>query len=132
MVFVLFLCIIGIVLSAKPKNEELQSAEEEIMQGLDTNTLKVFYTEEDDMVGYNYIINPETLREQGLYVQHIQTIPDEINRVLQKNGYEGEPLKITGVEKKGTRLMFQIVVLSDKTIKQCEYSYRNGTFKISE
>ena len=132
MVFILFLCVLGVISSLKPKNNETQNTQEEIMQKPDTTTTKVFYSEDDDIKGYNYIVNPDALRELGLYVQHIQTIPDEINRVLQKEGYIGEQLKITGVKKKGTRLLFQIIVISDKTIKHCEYSYRNGTFKISE
>ena len=127
------ICIFGIYLSIKADNqnneEPIVNSEDEIIQ--ETESSNIFYEEDDDTKGYNYIINPEMLRDKGIYVVHIQDIPDEINRVLQSEGYHGEQIKIINAKQSGTRIKFEIVVLSDNKIKQCEYSLRFGTFAVN-
>lgn len=126
------ICILGIYLSIKTDNqnneEPILNSEDEIIQEIESSN--IFYEEDDDAKGYNYIINPEVLRDKGIYVVHIQDIPDEINRVLQSEGYQGEQVKIINAKQSGTKIKFEIVVLSDNKIKECEYSLRFGTFVV--
>lgn len=131
---VIFLCVIGMCLTSgsnkKVQNEGTTEIQQEVIKTDTAEAINVFYEEKDDNKTYNYIINPSVLNGSGIYVRHIQEIPDEINRVLNEQGYKGEQLKIENAKQSGTKIKFDVVVVSDNERKACEYSLRYGTFSI--
>ena len=130
----IFVCLLGMMVSSKSTQEVIDEPQVDIQQNkvsIDTETkVNVYYSEKDDDLEYNYITNPDALNGVGIYVKHIQMIPDEVNRVFKNSGYHGEKLEIRNVQESGTKIKFDIVVVSDNAKKQCEYSLRYGTFSV--
>lgn len=131
----MMLCVVGIVISTAVNQT---SNENGITEELGHELVEkeeysdVHYEEADDIKGYNYIINPWALNDKEIYVDQIQDISNEVNRVFKANGCEGKQLEILNVKKSGTKLKFKIKVVDEDIVKFGEYSLRYGTFEIKE
>lgn len=98
--------------------------------GINSETENITFKEDDDNTQYSYIINPGILSSYNIGAERIQSIPDEINRVLLNQNIKGAKLQIVSPQKKGVELTFTVKVLEHDTYLTVKYNERLGTIEI--
>lgn len=112
----------------KKKTNKVEVTGNAIANGKEKVKYQVYYSEKDDDVTYNYIVNPWKLEDKKIDVDSIQTIPARINEELVLAGYHGYELKITNVNDDTTQLQFDVSILGTKDFVKCMYDITTAEF----
>lgn len=89
----------------------------------------VMYTENDEDAAYNYIENPDVLKNTEMPYVACLTLNDKIDKYLRDYNYVSEILTIKNAYQKGTIIYFEVFIGDTDAYINVEYDIRYNEFE---
>lgn len=114
-----------------PAEEKNSSTEKTTIIEETDKMSQVLYTEGDEELDYNFILNPEVLNNYPISYEGTAVLGDKVNKFLKTSGYTGRKLTIVKIDDSDSlQLAFDMEVSDSKDILHVKYDLVKNEFKL--